>query len=110
MANKIRQEDEVVVIAGRSKGTRGTVQKILKDGRYIVSGVNIVKKHQKPNPQLQLAGGIIEKEAPIQISNIAIWNDEAGKADRVGFKILEDGTKVRIFKSTSAEIDAVVEV
>lgn len=109
MANKIRTEDEVIVIAGRSKGTRGTVQKVMNDGRVIVSGVNMIKKHQKPNPQLQIAGGIIEKEAPIQISNVAIWNSEAEKADRVGFKILEDGTKVRVYKSTSTEIDAVEE-
>ncbi len=107
MASKIRHEDEVVVIAGKNKGVRGTVQKVMSDGRLIVSGVNMIKKHQKPNPQLQVAGGIIEKEAPIQVSNVAIWNAETEKADRVGFKVNEDGSKVRVFKSNNAEIDSV---
>ena len=74
MASKIKSDDEVVVIAGRDKGKRGKVQKILDDGRLIVTGVHMIKKHQKPNPQAEIPGGIIEKEAPIQVSNIAIWN------------------------------------
>ena len=99
MAAKIRQNDEIIVIAGKDKGKRGKVTRILADGKAYVSGVNMIKKHQKPNPQLGVAGGIIEKEAPIQISNIALVNAE-GKADRVGFR-LEDGKKVRFFKSNN---------
>jgi len=106
MANKLRSDDEVVVIAGKDKGKRGKVQRILDDGRLIVSGVQIIKKHQKPNPQLEIPGGIIEKEAPIAVSNVAIWNAEANKADRVGFKVLEDGKKVRVFKSSGEVIGA----
>lgn len=102
---KIRSKDEVVVIAGKDKGKRGTVQKILADGRLIVTGVNMVKKHQKPNPYLQQSGGIIEKEAGIQASNVAIWNPKTEKADRVGFKV-EGESKVRIFKSTGDQVDA----
>lgn len=106
MANKLRRDDEVVVIAGKDKGKRGKVQRVLEDGRLIVSGVQVIKKHQKPNPQLEIPGGIVEKEAPIAVSNVAIWNAEAGKADRVGFKILEDGKKVRVFKSSGEVIGA----
>ncbi|MDO6683639.1 MULTISPECIES: 50S ribosomal protein L24 [unclassified Oceanobacter] len=102
---KIRSKDEVVVIAGKDKGKRGTVQKVQQDGRLIVTGVNMVKKHQKPNPYLQQPGGIIEREAGIQASNVAIWNPKTEKADRVGFKV--DGEKkVRIFKSSGDVIDA----
>lgn len=103
---KIKRDDEVVVIAGRDKGKRGKVSRILEDNLLIVSGVHIVKKHQKPNPQLGVAGGIVEKEAPIQASNVAIFNSATGKADRVGFKVLEDGTKVRVFKSNGETVDA----
>ncbi|MBB6523760.1 50S ribosomal protein L24 [Pseudoteredinibacter isoporae] len=103
---KIKREDEVIVIAGRDKGKRGKVVKVLQDDRLIVSGVQIVKKHQKPNPQLGVAGGIVEKEAPIQASNVAIFNPATQKADRVGFKILEDGKKIRIFKSNGEAVDA----
>jgi large subunit ribosomal protein L24 len=102
---KIRKDDEVVVIAGKDKGKRGTVQKVLQDGRLIVSGINVVKKHQKPNPYLQQPGGIVEKEAAIQASNVAIWNAKTEKADRVGFKV-EGEAKVRIFKSTGDALDA----
>ncbi|MFL0808308.1 MAG: 50S ribosomal protein L24 [Oceanobacter sp.] len=102
---KIRSKDEVVVIAGKDKGKRGTVQKVLADGRLIVTGINMVKKHQKPNPYLQQPGGIIEREAGIQASNVAIWNPKAEKADRVGFKV-EGDKKVRIFKSTGDVVDA----
>ncbi|NRA72858.1 MAG: 50S ribosomal protein L24 [Gammaproteobacteria bacterium] len=100
MAAKIRQNDEIIVIAGKDKGKRGKVTRILADdGKAYVEGVNMIKKHQKPNPQAGVAGGIIDKEAPIQISNIALVNAE-GKADRVGFR-LEDGKKVRFFKSNN---------
>ncbi|SDK78764.1 50S ribosomal protein L24 [Microbulbifer yueqingensis] len=103
---KIKRDDEVVVIAGRDKGKRGTVRKVLNDGRLIVSGVQMIKKHQKPNPQLGVAGGIVEKEAAIQASNVAIYNPSTQKADRVGFKVLEDGTKIRVFKSSGEAVDA----
>lgn len=102
---KIRKNDEVVVIAGKDKGKRGKVQKVLQDGRVLVSGINVVKKHQKPNPYLQLPGGIVEKETGIQVSNVAIWNPKTEKADRVGFKV-EGESKVRIFKSTGEQVDA----
>lgn len=103
---KIKREDDVIVLSGRDKGKRGKVSKVVDDTRVIVGGVNIVKKHQKPNPQAGVQGGIIEKEVPIQVSNIAIYNSATNKADRVGFKILEDGSKVRVFKSTGEVIDA----
>ncbi|KXJ55533.1 MULTISPECIES: 50S ribosomal protein L24 [Neptuniibacter] len=96
---KIKRDDEVIVIAGKDKGKRGTVMRVLDD-RLVVSGINMVKKHTKPNPMLGKAGGIVEKEAAIAVSNVAIFNPQTGKGDRVGFKILEDGTKSRIFKST----------
>lgn len=101
---KIRKDDEVVVVAGRDKGKRGNVLRVMKDGRLMVSGVNLVKKHQRPNPQMGQPGGIVEQEAPIQASNVAIWNDEAEKADRVGIRE-EDGRKVRFFKSTNKIIE-----
>lgn len=102
---KIKRDDEVIVIAGRDKGKRGTVRQVLDTGKLLVSGVNIIKKHTKPNPQAGVAGGIVEREAPIQISNVAIYNAEAGKADRVGYKV-EDGKKVRIYKSDGSAVDA----
>ena len=102
---KIKKDDDVIVIAGRDKGKRGTVRRVCVDERLFVSGVNMIKRHTKGNPQLNQPGGIIEKEAPIQASNIAIYNSETNKADRVGIKVLEDGSKVRVFKSTGAEID-----
>jgi len=100
MAAKIRRDDEVIVLAGKDKGKRGKVTDVLSTGQLIVAGVNLVKKHQKPNPQLGVTGGIIDKEAPIQASNVAIFNPATGKADRVGFRV-EDGKKVRFFKSNS---------
>jgi large subunit ribosomal protein L24 len=103
---KIKRNDEVVVIAGKDKGKRGKVVKVVDESRVLVSGINMVKKHEKPNPMKGTAGGIVEKEAPIQVSNVAIFNGATGKADRVGFKVNEDGTKVRIFKSNSEAIDA----
>jgi len=101
---KIKKDDEIIVIAGKDKGKRGSITKMLEE-RVFVSGINMVKKHTKGNPQMGQAGGIIEKEASIHISNIAIYNGSDNKADRVGIKTLEDGKKVRIFKSTGEEID-----
>ena len=104
MAAKIRRDDEVIVLAGKDKGKRGKVLSVVTEsGRVFVEGVNLIKKHQKPVPQLNQAGGIVEKEASIDVSNVAIFNQETGKADRVGFKI-EDGKKLRIFKSTGKTI------
>ncbi|QSX37485.1 50S ribosomal protein L24 [Shewanella sedimentimangrovi] len=100
MAAKIRREDEVIVLTGKDKGKRGKVTRVLTTGKVIVEGINLVKKHQKPNPQLGVTGGVVEKEAPIQVSNVAIFNPVTGKADRVGFRF-EDGKKVRFFKSNS---------
>ncbi|TNF86937.1 MAG: 50S ribosomal protein L24 [Gammaproteobacteria bacterium] len=101
---KIKKDDEVVVIAGRDKGKRGDVLQVLGDGRLLVSGVNLVKKHQRPNPNIGQRGGIVEQEAPIDVSNVAIWNDEEDKADRVGIRE-EDGKRIRFFKSNSKAID-----
>jgi large subunit ribosomal protein L24 len=103
---KIKRDDDVIVLTGKDKGKRGKVAKVVDDSRVIVGGVNIIKKHQKPNPQRNETGGIVEKEAPIQVSNVAIYNSATSKADRVGFKILEDGRKVRVFKSSGEVIDA----
>jgi len=100
MAAKIRREDEVIVLTGKDKGKRGKVTRVLTTGKVVVEGINLVKKHQKPNPQLGVTGGVVEKEAPIQVSNVAIFNPVTGKADRVGFRF-EDGKKVRFFKSNS---------
>ncbi len=102
---KIKRDDEVIVIAGRDKGKRGKVVKVMTDDRLIVGGINMVKKHQRPNPQLGVPGGIIEKEAPSHVSNVAIFNPSSKKADRVGFKV-EDGKKVRVFKSSGDAIGA----
>ena len=99
MANKIRRDDEVIVLAGKDKGKQGKVLKVLPaSNRLIVEGVSLIKKHTKPNPQLGVAGGIVEKEASIHVSNVAIYNPKTGKADRVGFR-LEGEKKVRFFKS-----------
>ncbi|HWV14616.1 MAG TPA: 50S ribosomal protein L24 [Cellvibrio sp.] len=103
---KIKRDDEVIVIAGRDKGKRGKVVRILADDRLIVSGINVIKKHQKPNPQAGVAGGIIEKEASIHTSNVAIYNAATKKADRVGFKVLENGDKIRVFKSNGEAVEA----
>lgn len=102
---KIKRDDEVVVIAGKDKGKRGTVKRVLEN-RFVVSGVNMIKRHTKPNPMAGQQGGIVEREASIHASNVAIFNQETGKADRVGFQVNEDGTKVRIYKSTQTQIDA----
>jgi len=100
MAVKIKRDDEVIVITGKDKGKTGKISTVLANGKIIIEGVNTVKKHQKPNPQAGVEGGIIEQEAPIQISNVAIYNSATSKADRVGFR-LEDGKKVRFFKSNN---------
>lgn len=102
---KIRKDDQVIVITGKDKGKTGTVTRLMDDGRVYVSGVNMIKKHTKANPQLGTPGGIIEKEAPIQASNVAIYNSSTNKADKVGIKVQDDGSKVRIFKSSGEEID-----
>ncbi|GGO89324.1 50S ribosomal protein L24 [Marinobacterium nitratireducens] len=101
---KIRRDDEVIVIAGKDKGKRGKVLRVLANDRLIVSGINMVKKHTKPNPMQGKAGGIVEKEASLATSNVAIFNPQTGKGDRVGFKVLEDGAKVRIYKSNGEVI------
>ena len=103
MAAKIRRDDEVIVLTGKDKGQRGKVKNVLSTGKAIVEGINLVKKHQKPVPATNQPGGIVEQEAAIQLSNVAIFNAAANKADRVGFKI-EDGKKVRIFKSNGETI------
>jgi large subunit ribosomal protein L24 len=102
---RIRKGDEVIVIAGRSRGQRGHVLKVLGDNRFLVENVNMIKKHQKPDPQNQKPGGIIEREAPIQASNVMLYNPATDKGDRVGFKFLEDGRKVRFFRSTGEVVD-----
>ena len=103
---KIKRDDEVIVIAGRDKGKRGKVNRVQADGRLIVAGINMIKKHQKPNPQMGVPGGIVEKEAAIEASNVAIYNPATQKADRVGFKILENGDKIRVFKSNGEAVEA----
>ena len=102
---KIKRDDEVVVLAGKDKGKRGTVRRVLRDNRVLVTGVNMVKKHTRPNPQAGVQGGIVEREAPIQLSNVAIFNRATGKADRVGIRV-EDGKKVRVYKSSGEALDA----
>jgi large subunit ribosomal protein L24 len=103
--NRIRKGDQVVVITGKNKGQKGEVVRVAGD-KVVVSNVNLVKRHTKPNPQANQAGGIIEKEAPIHVSNVMIFNPIAGKGDRVGFKVLEDGRKLRVFRSSGEAIDA----
>ena len=103
---KIRKGDDVIVRTGKDKGKSGRVTKVLKNGKVLIEGVNQVKKHQRPNPNAGVAGGIIVKDMPMDISNIGLYNPTTKKADRVGFKILEDGKKVRYFKSTNEVVDA----
>ena len=103
---KLRKGDEVVVLAGKDKGKRGVVLKVIQDlEKVIVENINMVKRHTKANPNLGQPGGIIEKEAAMSVSNIAIFNPESNKADRVGIQVAEDGSKKRVFKSNSKEID-----
>ena len=103
---KIRKGDQVIVLAGRDKGKRGAVARRVDDDRLLVEGVNVVKKHVKPNPMKGTTGGVIDKTMPIHQSNVAIFNGATGKADRVGIKLLADGKKVRIYKSSGEEIKA----
>lgn len=102
---KIKRDDEVIVLAGKDKGKRGKVRRVLDNNKLVVAGINMVKKHTKPNPQAGVAGGIVEQEAPVQVSNVAIFNPGSNKADRVGFKV-EGDKKVRIFKSNGEAIDS----
>lgn len=102
--NKIKKNDDVIVITGKDKGSRGSVLSVLDNDKVLVAGINKVKKHQKPNPVKGTSGGIVEIEKPIHISNIAIYNATTKKADRVGVKLLEDGRKVRVFKSNGEVI------
>jgi large subunit ribosomal protein L24 len=104
--NKIRKGDDVIVITGKDKGKRGTVLSLGDDQRVLVEGINRVKKHTKPNPMKGQPGGIVEKEMPIHVSNVALFNPATQKADRVGAKMLDDGRKVRVFKSNSEVVDA----
>jgi large subunit ribosomal protein L24 len=104
--NKIRKGDQVIVLTGRDKGKRGVVARRLDDERLLVEGVNVVKKHVKPNPMRGATGGIVDKTVPIHQSNVAIFNPATGKGDRVGVKFLADRTKVRIFRSSGEEIKA----
>jgi large subunit ribosomal protein L24 len=104
--NKIRKGDEVIVLTGRDKGKRGTVSLRVDADRVMVDGINMVKKHAKPNPMKGVTGGIVEKTMPIHQSNVAIYNKATGKADRVGIKTLQDGSRVRVFKSSGEEIKA----
>jgi len=104
--NKIRKGDQVIVLTGRDKGKRGTVTRRVDDERIVVEGVNIVKKHVKPNPMKGTTGGVVEKSMSIHQSNVAIYNAATGKADRVGVKLLADGKKVRVYKSSGEEIKA----
>lgn len=104
--NKIRKGDDVVVIAGKDKGKRGTVLNRVGEERVLVEGVNRAKKHSKPNPMKGQAGGIAEKEMPIHISNVALFNPVTKTADRVGFRMLDDGRKVRVYKSNGEVVDA----
>ncbi len=101
---KIRREDQVIVIAGRDKGKRGEVVRVLDNDRLVVTGVNMVKKHQRANPQANQQGGIVDQEAPIHVSNVAIYNEESDRADRVGIRT-EEGRRVRYFKSDGSLID-----
>jgi large subunit ribosomal protein L24 len=104
--NKIRKGDEVIVITGRDKGKRGTVAERVDDTHLIVEGINVAKKHVKPNPLKGTTGGVVDKTMPIDQSNVALYNPASGKADRVGFKVLADGKKVRVFKSSGEEVKA----
>jgi large subunit ribosomal protein L24 len=103
--NRIKKGDQVVVTAGKDKGKRGDVVRVDGD-RVIVSNVNIIKRHTKPNPQAGVAGGVVEREASMHISNIALFNPASGKGERIGFKVLEDGRKLRVFRSSGEALDA----
>ncbi len=102
---KIRKGDEVLVRTGKDKGKRGTVLSVTPDDHVVVEGINLAKRHMKPNPQRGTSGGIVEQEMPMHISNVAVYNAIEGKGDRIGYKRLEDGKKVRIYKSTGEVVD-----
>ena len=104
MASKIRKGDDVIVLAGKDKGKRGTVLQVLED-RVVVENINLAKKHVKPNPNKGEQGGILDKEMPLDVSNVAVYNPATDKGDRVGFKTLDDGRKVRVFKSNGEVVD-----
>jgi large subunit ribosomal protein L24 len=104
--NKIRKGDDVIITVGRDKGKRGTVLRRIDDDHLIVEGVNRVKKHVRPNPMKGQTGGIVDKEMPIHVSNVALFNPQTKKADRIGFKTLEDGRTVRVFKSNGEMVEA----
>jgi large subunit ribosomal protein L24 len=104
--SKIHKGDQVVLNTGKDKGKQGTVLRVLDNGHVVVEGLNVAKKHAKPNPMKGVTGGIISKEMPINISNVALFNTATKKADRVGYKVLKDGKKVRVFKSNGEAVDA----
>ena len=103
---RIRKGDRVIVTTGKDKGRQGTVIRVLEDDHVVIENVNMVKKHQKPNPQLNQPGGIVQKEAPVHISNVMLFNPATKKGDRVGFKTLNDGRKVRVYRSNGEVVDA----
>lgn len=104
--SKILKGDQVIINTGKDKGKRGVVSRVLEDGLVIVEGINLAKKHEKPNPMKGVAGGIVAKEMPIQVSNIALFNAATEKADRVGYKVLKDGRKIRVYKSNGEAVEA----
>lgn len=103
--NKIRKGDEVIVRTGKDKGRRGTVLQVFSDGRVLVEGINLAKKHTKPNPQLGQEGGIVDKAMPLDVSNVMVFNPKSKKGERVGIRVEEDGSKVRVFKGTGDVVD-----
>ena len=103
--NRIKKGDQVVVTAGKDKGKKGDVIRVMGD-KVVVSNVNIVKRHTKPNPQAGVAGGVVEREAPIHVSNVMLFNPATGKGERIGFKVLEEGRKLRVFRSSGEAVDA----
>ncbi|MBE5315924.1 MAG: 50S ribosomal protein L24 [Xanthomonadales bacterium] len=103
--SRIRKGDQILVITGKNKGQKGEVVRVVGD-RVVVSNINLIKRHTKANPQANQPGGIIEREAPIHISNVMLFNPATGKGERVGFKVLEDGRKLRVFRSSGEAIDA----
>ena len=103
--NRIRKGDQVIIIAGADKGKKGEVVRVAGD-KVVVQNVNIIKRHTKPNPQAGQPGGVVEREAPIHISNVMLFNPATGKGERVGFKVLEDGRKLRVFRSSGEALDA----
>ena len=103
--NRLRKGDQVVVLSGRDKGRKGAILQVLANGHVVVEGINVAKKHQRPNPQRNAQGGILEKEMPLDPAKVAVWNSATSKGDRIGFKKLADGKKVRFFKSNDEVLD-----